>query len=96
MKNLIGMFISDFGTVEDFSINTKEKSVSCKLHLVGEPEVLNLYINRYALKEDEGKCFFVVEELSTSKEWLSLLAKKYVEGRAFEIPQQYSYLVKLL
>jgi hypothetical protein len=75
--------------VKDLShleINSRQKTFSLKLDLVGEAEPLAVS-GGYQLTVNDGKTFFAPGgDLQTSKEWLTILAAELLKGRSFEVP----------
>jgi hypothetical protein len=67
-------------------IDTREKSVSLEIDLVGEPEPIRFEVGRYRLIEENGKTFIEVSNVRSSKPWMDILAQEYANGRRFEIP----------
>jgi hypothetical protein len=72
--------------LNNLKINSKQKTFSLELDLVGETEPLAVS-GRYELTKNGGKTFFApANDLQTSKEWLTILASEFLKGRSFEIP----------
>ena len=71
--------------MKNLEIDSKQKSFSLKLELAGESEALAVTGN-YSIVLENGKTFFSAADIKTSKEWLTILAVEFVEGRKFEVP----------
>ena len=72
--------------LKNLQINSKRKTFSLKLDLVGETESLAVS-GGYQLMVDNGKTFIAPgSDLQTSKEWLTILASEFLKGRSFEVP----------
>ncbi len=82
--------IEPYGEVLVFSLDTKKKSISMEVMLKGEYDVLKVKIEKYTLVERDGKHLLQVTRLTTSREWINILAATYLEGREFEVPSEYA------
>ena len=68
-------------------IITKEKKAILDLELKGETQPLHVAIGRYELTKAGGKTFVEITEISTSREWVNVLAQDFLIGKKFEIPE---------
>ena len=48
---------------------------------------MRIHIEEYELIEEDGTPYFVVKQISTSREWLTILARNFGVGRRLEIPE---------
>ena len=58
-----------------------------EFELKGETQPLLITISRYELTVADGKTFIEMHELTTSREWLTLLGQRLLKGRKFELPE---------
>jgi hypothetical protein len=79
-------FLQPYGRVTDLKINSDSGELDVTLELNGEREPLRVHIQQYELLEDDGKMFFVIHRVVTSRAWLTMLAKDLAVGRRLEIP----------
>jgi hypothetical protein len=93
MRLIIKGFISHFGKLVYFNLNSQLKSISISLKLSGEAEVVTINIFKYEIEKDGSKSFLCLKDVSTSKEWLNILAKKYPDKMKIEIPKRYEPLI---
>jgi len=56
--------------------------------------VLNVFVDQYNIQEENNKYYLIVDEIRSSKEWISSLLKKYVNNEKFELPNEYVKILK--
>ena len=88
--------IREFGKMLKFNLDSKTKCIDLEVMLEGEQEPLHVKIGKYQLMEAEGKYMLKVYDISTSREWINVIAGKYLDGRTFEIPEEYAKLLKVI
>jgi len=79
---------SKTGAVKDvrsLEIDTKQKTFSLELDLAGETEPLKVTGN-YQLVSGAEKTMVTPADIKTSREWLTILAADFVNGRPIEVP----------
>lgn len=76
-----------FGTMTTLHIDSTHKRASCDLQLKGETQPLHVNIGAYELSVANGKTFLEIHEISTSREWMTLLAQQLVKGKKIEVPE---------
>jgi|SRR5271157_411703 hypothetical protein len=81
-KQLLGI-----GSIAAFSLNSMEKKVSVSLDLKGEKETIRLDVLKYDILKEGRKFYFVAKELSSSREWIEVVAKTYLQEKRMEIPR---------
>ena len=80
----------------ELSIDTKNKRVLVRLELVGEKEPVDVEILRYNLKQKEQTTYITVEEVTSSREWLTIALRKFVVGQDLPIPAKAGAVLTLL
>ena len=85
--NLINPFVSKYGEVIDFRFYPEKKEIYLKMLLVGEGDTTELDIKDYDLIDNEENPSIVIKECTTSKEWITALAKDFLYGTAIPIPK---------
>ncbi len=60
----------------ELSIDTKNKRVRVRLELLGEKEPIDVEILRYSLKEKGETTCITIEEVTSSREWLTALSAR--------------------
>ena len=76
-----------FGTMTTLHIDSAKRIASVDLELKGETQPLHITIDRYEMTKASGKTFVEIQEITTSREWLTLLAQQMLKGKKFEVPE---------
>jgi hypothetical protein len=79
--------LAGIGKIVSFSLDSIEKKVSVSLDLQGERETIRLDVLKYDIKKQGRKIYFAVKDLSSSREWVEVAAKKYLKDKSMEIPR---------
>jgi hypothetical protein len=97
-RRRLNPLLSDFGEMLNLSIDTEAKSVRCSLQLKGEPAPLDITVAKYDLLKQDGRTFLEVDsdDITTSKEWITVLLHKTLDKHRYEIPAKWSWVVELL
>jgi hypothetical protein len=78
--------LKPYGTLTRLKVDTTNCSIEGELDLKGETQPVRIDIRRYELFEEAGSTWFIIKEISTSREWLTILAQDVAVGRKLEIP----------
>ena len=84
------------GQMTELSIDTKDKRVRVRLELLGEKEPIDVEILRYSLKEKGKTTCITIEEVTSSREWLTVALREFVVGQDLAIPAKAGAVLKLL
>ena len=95
-KIAINTKLRSIGEMTELSIDTKNKRVRLRLELLGEQEPINIDVLRYSLKEKDGTTYITIEEVQSSREWLTSALREFVVGEDLIIPPKASAILKLL
>jgi len=79
-------FLKPYGTLKNLKLDLAQRSIDAEVELKGESSPVRVQIHKYEVLEENGAAFIVVKEVSTSREWLTTLARNYAVGRKIEIP----------
>ena len=88
--------LRSIGQMTELSIDTKNKRVCVRLELLGEKELIDVEILRYSLKEKGETTYITIEEVTSSREWLTAALREFVVGRDLPIPPKVGAVLKLL
>ena len=88
--------IKRYGKMLKLELDSKEKSIRMEILLKGESEPLHVHVRHYEILEEEGRHYLLAEEIHTSREWINTVAREYLSGQRFEIPEQYAKMLKLV
>ncbi len=75
------------GTMTTLQIDSARQRVTLDLELKGETQPLHIVIDRYELTTVDEKTFIELKEVTTSREWMNVLAKEFLKGKKFEVPE---------
>jgi hypothetical protein len=95
-KIAVNQKIKEFGKMLKFELNSKEKTIYLEVLLDGEDKPLQVDIGSYELIQKDDKHLIVIHEVKTSREWINVVAAKYLEGKSFTIPSEYAKLLKVV
>ncbi|MGB1561976.1 MAG: hypothetical protein ACPHN2_10795 [Sinimarinibacterium flocculans] len=76
----------DYGEIREVNVDTRAARIVAKVMMRGEREVIAVTIDRYELVEDGGKTFLKINKLTTTREWITRLLNRLLDGRRFELP----------
>ncbi len=88
--------LRSIGKMTELCIDTKNKRVRLRLELIGEQEPIDIDILRYSLKEKGQTTYITIEEVHSSREWLTRALREFVVGQEFVIPAKAGAVLKLL
>jgi hypothetical protein len=80
----------------ELSIDTKNKRVRVRLELLGEKEPIDVEILRYSLHDNGQMTYITIEEVNSSREWLTAAMREFIVGQEFAIPAKAGAVLKLL
>ena len=83
-----------YGKVEKLDLDSRRKSIELEVMLEGEIEPLSVHIETYALTETDGLHQLKVSGVITSRAWINTVASAYLEGKAFDITEEYAKMLK--
>jgi len=95
-KIAINTKLRSIGEMTELSIDTKNRRVRVRLELLGEKEPVEVEILRYSLKETGETTYLVIEEVTSSREWLTVALREFVVGQDLAIPSKTGAVLKLL
>ncbi|MDD3762879.1 MAG: hypothetical protein PHP86_06280 [Nevskiales bacterium] len=77
----------EYGEVQDCTVDTSAGRVRAHVLMRGEREPITIVIERYEIEQEGSHVYFVIRELATSREWITKLLNRVLDGRRFEVPQ---------
>jgi hypothetical protein len=88
--------LRSIGQMTELSIDTKKKLIRVRLELLGENEPIDVEILRYSLQQKGETTCITIEEVTSSREWLTLALREFVVGQDLPIPAKAGAVLKLL
>lgn len=95
-KIAINYQIKKYGKMLKLNLDSKQKSIEIEVMLDGEHEPLLVHVKNYMMVEEGGRHFLKVYGVSTSRAWINTIASSYLEGKSFEIPAEYTKMLKVI
>jgi hypothetical protein len=80
----------------NLSIDSKLKTIHIEVQLKGEKDPTTIIIHEYAIITEGSQTSILVKKAASSKEWMDLLIRDFVEDRKFPIPQNYANTLKIV
>jgi hypothetical protein len=91
---VINPLFKEYGEVIDFCLKSETREIHLKVLLVGEKEPIDVDIEGYELIDDEVSPCIVIKKCATSRQWMTVLAEKFLYEKALPIPKEKFALVK--
>jgi hypothetical protein len=80
-------YLHEYGEVLDLVLNTTARSISVEVLPVGESAPIRVDLSGYGLMTDStGRGWLTFEQLSTSRQWLTLVAERAMPEKRLPLP----------
>jgi len=89
-------YISGFAVINTIEIDSSQKSFTAEVVLKGEKDPISLKVARYEIISEGERHLLIPHNVSSSRQWLDILAKEYLEEHAFEIPAPIARALKIM
>jgi len=96
VKTAINVKIKEFGEMLRLNLDSQNKKIELELMLLGEKELLYVEVGSYEISEEGGKHYLIAKDIKTSREWINIVAKNYLENQKFEIPENVAKTLKII
>src|SRR4051812_3100790 len=80
--------LAPYGKATSLRLNSDEKSAAVTLDLKGETQPVDIEVTRYELIREADDLYLVLHGLTSSREWLTTLAREHLVGKKFKLPAQ--------
>ncbi len=90
-KTAMNPYMSAYGEIVKLSLNSKFKSMEMEIMLDGEDESVKIQIEHYEITEENS---LRISGVTTSKTWITTLAHTHLEGKTFDVPDEYAKMLK--
>ena len=88
--------LAPYGELTALRLNSSERSADAEILLKGETSPINVRVSEYELSREGQRVFITVRRLTTSREWLTNLARRFLVGKRIELPPAAAKFVPLL
>jgi hypothetical protein len=96
IKNGLNVFIKQYGEIKDFSIDTKNRSVSLNIYLKGESGDVIIDIDSYDFLKIDDRYFLKVYKISANRYWIDSILNVFAKEREFPVPAELVLPLKIL
>jgi len=83
--------ISEYGEIVKLNMNSKFKTMDMEILLDGEKESVKIQIEHYEITEENT---LKISGVTTSKAWITTLAHAHLEGKTFDVPDEYAKMLR--
>lgn len=88
--------LKPYGTLTRLKLDTANRTIEGELELKGETQVVKINVHGYELLEEDGGVYLIINGLSTSREWLTTLARDFAVGKKIRIPESVRPFLKMI
>ena len=92
----LNAYLKKYGTMLNFSVQPETKTITAEILLKGESSPIKLTLSGYEIGGDAAKPTLRVAKTAASREWLEVVLREYLEGKAIDLPPKAAPLLKLL
>jgi hypothetical protein len=96
LGQVINFKIKEFGEMLNLKLDSQNKTIELELMLLGEKEPLSIEVGNYEVCEEDGQYYLIAKDIKTSREWINIIAKNYLEDQKFEISQHIADTIKII
>lgn len=93
LKAFFNEKFGEYGDIRDCTVDTAKGRIVAHALMRGEREPITVTIERYEILEENSKVFIVIRKLTTTRQWITLLLNRVLDGRRFEIPASVSKIL---
>jgi hypothetical protein len=88
--------IKEFGVMTSILIDSKNKSIAIEVELKGEERPISIRIKEYGVEPDGDGSLLTIGDISFSREWMDVIAKKFLANGKLSIPVSPDLLGQIL
>ena len=81
-------WLKPFGQATSLRLDSSNKSAEITFELKGEQLPLHIHVQEYDVLREPGGTFVVVKAVTTSREWMTAMAREYLVGRKLAVPPE--------
>lgn len=81
-------WLKPIGQATSLKLDSSNKTAEIVLELKGENTPLQLDVQDYEILREPGGTFIIIKAVSTSREWMTALARQYLVGRRLPVPPE--------
>jgi len=84
----VNHYLGRYGSMKKIIIDSDRKAITLELELKGEREPILVVVEEYEIVSQGGSTYLVAGRISTSREWLTVLAESLLQGRKLPLPDK--------
>jgi hypothetical protein len=82
--------LAPYGEARELRLDSIEKSAEILVALKGDADPVRVTVGRYELSEVGHDIFLTIQEIETSREWMTAVAERNLVGKAFRLPREFA------
>jgi hypothetical protein len=95
-EKMLQQKLERYGQIMDIQLNSRERTAVLQLLLKGETEPVTIFVDDYAVSQDQTGSWVTVRKARASREWITQALQEFVVGKSLPIPDQFAGLVRVL
>lgn len=80
------IILKGIAELTDFNFDLEARKAYVQIQLVGESETIEVWIEDFAIINDEGSYQLIIQQAQSNRIWLNNLLSR-ITGKAWEIPE---------
>ena len=96
LRCVLNNMLKEFGVMTSILIDSKSKSIAIEVELKGEDRPISIKIKEYVVEPDGDGSLLKIGDISFSREWMDVIAKKFLANRKLSIPVSPDLLEQIL
>ena len=88
--------LKEFGEMTSIVIDPKNKTIAIEVELKGEEKPITIRIKEYEVEPDGEGSLVKIGDISFSREWMDVIAKKFLANSKLPIPLSSELLGQIL
>jgi hypothetical protein len=81
-------YVEEFGEIQSIEVDSESRRLTAVLLLKGEEEPVRLTVGGITLLGEGADSRLVLKHFSASKEWVAVLANRYLADRPFRVSEK--------
>ena len=86
-------WLKPFGRATSLKMDSSRKTAEICLELTGEQTPLTIQVQDYEVIEEPGRTFIVIRGVTTSREWMTAMAREFLVGRRLAVPPEHAAVI---
>ncbi len=95
-RQILQSYLQKYGSMLNLSVQPETKSIDAEILLKGESSPIKLTLSGYEISGTADKPTLSIAKVAASREWLEVVLREFVEGKAFDLPPKAAPLMKIL